>query len=90
LIRPIHNDDTLYWLNPVSAGISTCLRVHNLKSQGIRNLLNIKAPKLLINENLNLNEVLEIIKFKVNEYEKELKKSNLDKDVSELIEKIDI
>lgn len=40
LNRPLYTNDSNYWLNPVSAGLQTCLKVHALKASGIANLTN--------------------------------------------------
>ena len=42
LSRPLHNETTLYWLNPVSAGLATCIKVHNMKTNGLKKLLRVK------------------------------------------------
>jgi hypothetical protein len=61
LNRKMHNAATNYWLNPEAAGINTCLKVHNMKADGIRNSLKIKTPQMKFNEAMNLADAKAMI-----------------------------
>lgn len=84
LTRPMHTESSLYWLNPVSAGVSTCIKVHNMKTNGLKKLLGITSS-FEVNENLNMEQVLDIISAKAFKYQKYLAKKNLDDIVIEFV-----
>lgn len=62
LSRPMHDDTCNYWLNPVSAGVETCIAVHNAKAQGIRNCLSIRTTQLNFDENMDIDQIMSKIK----------------------------
>jgi len=84
LSRPMHTEDSLFWLNPESAGVSTCIKVHNMKTNGFKKLLGITST-LTFSEGLTMEQVLDIISAKAFKYEKYLAKNNLDDTVVEFI-----
>jgi hypothetical protein len=59
--RPMHGPDTMFWLNPQSAGVATCIKVHNAKVDGIMMLLNIPNRGFGIKVTDNMDEVLATI-----------------------------
>lgn len=84
LSRPLHNSTSNYWLNPVSAGVETCIKVHNLKAKGVANLLG-HLNTCNFNEKLSKNDITNLIKTKANQYSEYLKTRNLDKEIENLI-----
>lgn len=84
LTRPMHSEHTLYWLNPESAGVSTCIKVHNLKTNGLRKLLNLKTY-LSFNEHSTLDEIMTQINSKASLYENYLTTKNMDTIIDEFI-----
>jgi len=57
LSRSLHNENTNYWLNPFSACVKTCIKVHNAKAVGVAK----KSNKTAINN---------LIKLKSDNYKK--------------------
>lgn len=57
LSRPIHSASTNYWLNPVSAGVNTCIKVHNTKAIGIKHILNIQTNPKHFNESFTMEQI---------------------------------
>lgn len=90
LNRPIFTDDSLYWLNPVSAGVNTCIKVHNLKAKGVVNSYNIPSSARNFNEKLTLEQALELIENDANAYDEELKKTSIDNDINKFVTTINI
>lgn len=68
ITRPMHTNQTLYWLNPSSAGLNICIKVHNTKTQHFRNYVNCPASTLNINESDNMETVLGKINAKADDY----------------------
>lgn len=85
LSRPLHNSDTNYWLNPVSAGVETCIKVHNSKALGVAKLLGVKKTNNF-NQKLNKETILNQIKSRSNNYKKILNGQNLDLQINKLID----
>ena len=84
LTRPMHTATSLYWLNPESAGVSTCIKVHNLKTNGLKKLLGITSS-LSFSENDSIYSVMEKIKIRASAYESYLMGKNLDEIVINLL-----
>lgn len=84
LSRPLHNENTNYWLNLVSAGIETCIKVHNAKANGVAKLLGIKKTNNL-NQKSNKATINNLIKSKSDNYKKLLNNKNLDLEINEFI-----
>jgi hypothetical protein len=57
LARPQHGANTSYWLNPVSAGAGTCIKVHNMKARGVRNVLGVSGALCGFNESASMDEI---------------------------------
>jgi hypothetical protein len=62
LERQVHGPDTPYWLNPESAGVDTCIKVHNTKVSGIMRSLNIPDKGFAIKVTKNMDEVMATIR----------------------------
>jgi len=90
LNRGNFNENTLYWLNPVSAGVNTCIRVHKTKASGIRRFCNITSPTVNLNENWTLQQAQDILRKDADAYQEELKKTTIDDDIVQLFNKIHI
>jgi len=90
LSRPLHTLDTLYWLNPVSAGVNTCIKVHKAKTQSIRRFKNITIPSLNLSESWTMDQTLEFIKTKADAYAEHLKKSSIEKNVDDFVNQLNI
>jgi hypothetical protein len=87
LQRGKYSEQTLHYINPIDAGINTCIKVHNLKTCKISNLLNLNTSK--INESFNMQSLLNFINNDADEYGKYLDQSNLiDKQLIDVIDKI--
>jgi hypothetical protein len=84
LSRPLHDSKSNYWLNPVSAGVNTCIKVHNLKAKSISKLLGINFT-CNFDENLSLSQIKNIIKTKSDQYTEYLKTRNLDEEIENLL-----
>jgi hypothetical protein len=85
LNRPMHNANTNYWLNPVSAGVKTCIKVHNMKANGIKGTLKVAAGTSKFNENMTMDQIKAVIKDGVERYKKVLETKNLDVDVVQFL-----
>ena len=85
LSRPLHNLNTNYWLNPVSAGVETCIKVHNAKASSVTKLLGLKNNNNF-NQKLNKESIINQIKLKSNNYKKILSGKNLDLEINKLID----
>jgi energy-coupling factor transporter ATP-binding protein EcfA2 len=90
LSRPLHTNDSLYWLNPVSAGVNTCIKVHRLKSDGVRRLKVVTAPRLFLNESWTMQETLDYIKVKADSYTEYLAASSVQNDVENFLREMNI
>ena len=88
LSRGNSNENTLYWLNPVSAGVNTCVKVHKSKASGVRRFCNITVPAVSLNENWTLQQAFESVKKDADEYETELQKTTIDNDIIKLFNEI--
>jgi hypothetical protein len=84
LTRPLHNSQCNYWLNPVSAGVETCIKVHNLKTKGIAKLLGVKNT-LNFDEKMSITQITNLIKTKSDQYKEYLKTRNLDNELDNMI-----
>lgn len=84
LSRPLYDSTTNYWLNPVSAGVETCIKVHNLKAKGISKLLGINDISNF-DENLNMIQIINNIKLDVDKYNNYLLTFNLDEQIEKNI-----
>ena len=69
LSRPLHNAKSNYWLNPVSAGVNTCIKVHNSKAKGVKSLLGINGKIGNFNESFiwGIANIFSVFKFFANE-----------------------
>jgi hypothetical protein len=84
LTRPLHNSQCNYWLNHVSAGVETCIKVHNLKTKGIAKLLGVKNT-LNFDEKMSITQITNLIKIKSDQYKEYLKTINLDSELENMI-----
>ena len=84
LSRPLHNNNTNYWLNPVSAGVETCIKVHNTKASGVAKLLGIKKTNNF-NQKTNKPTIINQIKSKSDNYKKIINSKNLDLELIKFI-----
>lgn len=84
LSRPLHSENTLYWLNPVSAGVSTCIRVNNMKFAGLKKLLGVQS-NLTFGESASKEVILSLVSEPASKYEKYLATKNLDSEIEALI-----
>ncbi len=58
LARELHSMDTLYWLNPKSAGVGTCVTVWRKKTAGIVGQLGVKSVVLTrVDENAPIEQI---------------------------------
>ena len=87
LMRPLHDESTNFWLNPVSAGLETVLRVHNMKCRTLEKTLQIydRNPDF---SGSSIPEILENIKIPVNEYEEFLRTKNLHNEILQFLNEI--
>jgi len=84
LSRPMHTENSLFWLNPESAGVSTCIKVHNMKTNGLKKLLGI-VSYLTFSEAMTMEQVMNFLNAKALAYEAYLATKNLDDEIVELI-----
>ena len=68
ITRPMHTDDSLYWLNPESAGLKTCIMVHNKKTKGIKKLFNVTSTVFGFNEDMDYESLMSSINSKASKY----------------------
>ena len=61
LSRPLHTASTNYWLNPVSAGVGTCINVHNKKARGIKQQFGIYGSPCGFNESQTMDSIKALI-----------------------------
>jgi adenylate kinase family enzyme len=85
LNRSIHTKDTNFWLNPVSAGINTCIKVHNAKASKLKSYLGLGKSKMF-NEALSMEEIKKVIEEGVKRYAEELAKDSFDTEISKFLE----
>lgn len=81
--RPIHTNDTNYWLNPVSAGVETCIKVHNMKARGIANIVGVQYND--INMKLTMTQLKNLISEKSQRYANYLKTRNFEEEISNFL-----
>jgi len=84
LRRPMHTETSLFWLNPESAGVSTCIKVHNMKTNGLKKQLGI-GSYMVLDELFTMEQVMTIIGDKALAYETFLATRDLEKSVFDLI-----
>lgn len=84
LSRPMHTETSPYWLNPESAGVSTCIKVHNMKTSGLKKLLGITSS-LTFSESMTMEQIMDSINAKAIAYEAYLATKNLDDTVVEFV-----
>jgi ABC-type oligopeptide transport system ATPase subunit len=84
LMRTACTATSLYWLNPESAGVSTCIKVHNLKVAGLKMLLGVVSGTSF-NESLSMDDVMSQISERANAYEHYLTTKNPDELIIQLI-----
>jgi hypothetical protein len=84
LARPMYNSQCNYWLNPVSAGLNTCIKVHNAKTKGIAKLLGI-GNTINFDDSMSMTQITNLIKNKSDQYKEYLKTRNLDNEIEKLI-----
>lgn len=84
LNRPIHTATSSYWLNPVSASVSTCIKVHNLKRNALKKVLGVNS-NLSFDEGLSMVQIMNLIQERATTYETFLATKQLDDIVSDLV-----
>ena len=77
--RPLYTNDSNYWLNPVSAGLQTCLKVHALKASGVANLTN-STYKPIPSHN-DINQLKQSLMPKWNNYQTYLLNIDADQEI---------
>jgi energy-coupling factor transporter ATP-binding protein EcfA2 len=87
LMRPLHDETTNFWLNPVSAGLQTVLKVHNMKCRTLEKTLQIhdRNPDF---SGSSIPEILGKIEIYITEYEEFLETINLDNEISKFLNEI--
>ena len=88
LDRTMHNEHTNYWLNPESAGVSVCIKVHNMKAKGIKNILKIKSNPKSFDERLTVEQINNLIKDGKEKYDIIIKSKDLKIVVAEFLTSI--
>ena len=85
LSRPKDTPQSNYWLNPVGAGLATCIKVHKSKNNGFRHVVGCRPS----NNNFNETDSRDIINRKMNEkagiYANYLATLNLNDEVAKLL-----
>lgn len=84
LSRPAFDADSSFFLSPVSAGIETCIKVHNTKTGKLRQFLKLAPPRLFY-EKLSMWKVLSIINDGFTRYSQHLTSRSLDNEVQTLV-----
>jgi hypothetical protein len=84
LNRPMHDETSTFWLNPESAGVTTCIKVHNMKTNGFKKLMGINS-NFTISETLSSDSALFAIIDKAVSYENYLATKNLDDIIMDFI-----
>lgn len=84
LARPLHNSQCNYWLNPVSAGVEICIKVHNSKAKAIGKLVKIHGVANF-DEKMSIGQITNLIKTKSDQYKEYLKTRNLDTEIENMI-----
>lgn len=96
LSRSISSPTTNFWLNPLEAGVVTCINVHTAKASKIRNMLAIPGKSNIItpdpsnykNSELSKDDILPQIESGATEYAKILRP--VEETVDEFMKKIGI
>jgi len=83
--RQIHTDTTSYWLNPVSAGLNVCIKVHNMKASGIKRISKISQSCKNFSESLSRENLLLQIEDSAKRYAEYLATKSLDTEIDSLI-----
>ena len=84
LRRQVPTTDSLYWLNPGTASVDTCVDVHYKKAKA---LFGSKIVKL--SNSLNLETIINDINNDANDYDQYLtEKRNIDTQINKIIQKI--
>ena len=81
LSRPMHDASTNFWLNPISAGVNTCIKVHNTKAKGIKHILNIQTNPKYFNESFTMEQIKSTIQDGAKRHSDKLASTNLSDDV---------
>lgn len=84
LSRQMHTETSLYWLNPESAGVSTCIKVHNMKTKALKTTLGINSS-LTFNESMTKEQITNLINARATAYQTYLATKTLDEAVSEFV-----
>jgi hypothetical protein len=90
LSRPMHTADSPYWLNPASAGVNTCIKVHNMKASALKRYCGIPGGNKNFNESLSMDAILKEIDKNAVKYAAELAKSSVDNDVTNILSSLSI
>ena len=77
LMRPNCTEADNYWLNPESAGVGTCIKVHTIKSTALKRLFGI-SNDLLFSESMSMDAVMTRLATSATAYETYLATQNLD------------
>jgi len=85
IMRPIHSSNTNYWLNPVSVGLETCIKVHNMKTKNIKQLIRNTTKRSDLNIKSSLTDIRRIIDPGADRYAEYLASKSMDDDISQLI-----
>lgn len=89
LSRPMHSNKTNYWLNPVSAGVQTCIKVHNMKASSLKSFLRLSKPALMFSEKLEMEQIKQLIAERAAKYtEVTISTESLQNHVKEFIDKM--
>ena len=74
-----------YWLNPVSAGVNTCIKVHNAKTLAIRKLYKLSTTVENFNDQSSMTQIMARITPKANAYSEMLKQHPLEQQVRKVL-----
>ena len=74
-----------YWLNPESAGVNTCIKVHNAKTLAIRRLYKLTTTVENFNENSSMTQIMNKITQKANAYAEMLNQFPLEQQVRNVL-----
>ncbi len=74
-----------YWLNPESAGVNTCIKVHNAKTLAIRRLYKLTTTVENFNENSSMTQIMNKITPKANAYAEILKQHPLEQQIRNVL-----
>jgi hypothetical protein len=88
LSRAADTPDSNYWLNPVSAGVKTCIDVHNKKASGIKKVLGVAGALQNFNSSLSIDAIKSIIEPKAASHASKLASRDMMGIISEFLDKI--